>query len=164
MPVDEQNFLETVIRDAFGNVRAEGYPHLRLNMDCAGKVDVVQIQPVGNRREHEHAIRRTPPDFQTDRLREKQIDIKWQVPPVLLGTASRQEHDFLHTDRVIHLRPGQPVVPILHCRACPTRIHETTPRYSIHSSLARCAASYHDHRDKRVNAHKLSMFVQLVYY
>ena len=61
----------------------------------------------------EDAIRRAPPRLQADRLRQKQIHVERQMPPVLLGRAGRQNHHLLHGNCFVHLGPRQPVIAIL---------------------------------------------------
>ena len=55
--VDDEDLLEAVVGDALGDVQAEGDEDLRLDVDRAGEVDVVQVEPVGDRRQDQDAAR-----------------------------------------------------------------------------------------------------------
>ena len=68
MAVDDQDFLETVVGDALSDVQAESDEYLGLDVDRPGEVDVMEVEPIGDGGEDEHALGVTPPQFQTDRL------------------------------------------------------------------------------------------------
>src|SRR5207248_704543 len=80
--VDDQDLLEAVVGDALGNVQAEGDERFRFDVDRAGKVDVVQVEPVGDGGQHEHPVGGPAADLQADRLAQEQIDVQRQVPAV----------------------------------------------------------------------------------
>ena len=113
MAVDDQDLREAVIGHALGDVQAEGDEHVGLDVDRPREVDVVQVQAVGDRRQHQHLVRRPPADLEADRLAEEHVDVDRQVVAVLLGRAGRQDDQLLRGDRVVHLGPGQAIVAIL---------------------------------------------------
>ena len=101
-----------MVGNALGHIEAEGDEHLGLDMDGAGEVDVVLIQPVRDRGQDQDTALCPPARLQTDRLGEEQVDVDRQMPAMLLGRSGWQNHDRLPGDGVVHLGPGQPVVAI----------------------------------------------------
>src|SRR5262249_48656792 len=85
VPVDQQNLREAVVGDALGDVQAKSDESFRLDVDRARKVDVVQVQPISNGRQHQDPIRGPPPNLQADRLAKENVNVQWQVPAMLLG-------------------------------------------------------------------------------
>ena len=85
MPVDEQDLLETVVGDAFGDVQAEGDEHFGFDVDRTGKVYVVQVEPVGDRRQDEYAVGDPPPQFMADRFDEERVRVQRKMLAMLLG-------------------------------------------------------------------------------
>ena len=132
MAVDHQDLLESVIGDALGDVQAESDERLRLDVDGAGEVDVVQVQPVGDRRQHQHLVGGPAADFQTDRFAQEHIDIQRQMLAVLLGRGRGQNDQFLRGDGVVHLGPGKTVVAVLGLQVADMRI----PRFGGRDSTA----------------------------
>jgi hypothetical protein len=111
--VDDQDFLEPVVGDALGDVQTEGDEGVRLNVDGAGEVDVVHVQAVGNRRQHQDPVGSAPAHLETNGLAQEQIDIQRQVPTVLFRRAGGQDDQLLGGDGVVHFGPGETVVAIL---------------------------------------------------
>ena len=48
----------------------------------------------------------------TDTARQEVVDIQRQVAAMLFGRSCRQNHDLLHGNGIVHLRPGQAVVAV----------------------------------------------------
>src|SRR5260370_14251042 len=113
MAVDDEDLLETVVGDALGDVNAEGDEGFRFDMDGAGKVDVVQIQSVGDRGQHEDPVCGPAADLQTDRFAQEQIDIEREMLAVLFVRTGGQDDKLLGRNRVVHLGPGETVVAVL---------------------------------------------------
>ena len=59
---------------------------------------------------------RRPASRQTDSQGRRSTSIG-KMPAMLLGGGGRQDHDRLPGDGVVHLGPGQPVVPVFDGRA-----------------------------------------------
>src|SRR5208337_1787141 len=108
--------LKAMVGDALGDVQAEGDEGFGLDVDGPRKVDVVQVQAIGNGRQHQHLVRSAPADFQADRFAQEQIDIQWQVLAVLFGRSCGQDDQLLGRNGVVHLDPGQAVVTVLGSR------------------------------------------------
>jgi hypothetical protein len=87
--VDDRDALEAVVRDALGDVGAEVDEVLRLDVDRAGEVDVVQVEAVRDRRQDQDLVRRAPRQFLSDLLRQEHVGVERQVRPVLLQRPDR---------------------------------------------------------------------------
>ena len=48
VPVDQENLLKSMVGNAFRDVEAEGDEDVRFDVNCAGKVDMVEVQTVGD--------------------------------------------------------------------------------------------------------------------
>ena len=68
MAVDDQDLFEAVVGDGFGDIEAEGYKGLRLDMNGAGEVDVVHINAGGDGRQDQHLVGGAAAYFQADGL------------------------------------------------------------------------------------------------
>ena len=124
MAIDDEDFLKTVVSDTLGDVQAEGDKDVRFNVDGAGEVDMVPVQPIGDWRKHEHLVSGAASDFQADRFAQEQIDVQRQVFAMLFGRCRGQDDQLLGGDRFVHLGPGQTVVAVLASRV---RRHAISP-------------------------------------
>ena len=102
-----------MVGDALCDVEAEGDEHLRLDVYGAGEVDVVPVQAVGYRRQHQHLVGGTAADLQTDGLGQQDVGVQGQMSAVLLGRSRGQDDEFLHGNGLVHLLPGEAVVAVL---------------------------------------------------
>ena len=85
MPVDDENLIKAVVGDRLGDVEAKGDEDLGFDMDRPGKIDVVPVEPVGHRRQHQHPVWRPTADFEAHLLAQENVDVERQTSAMLLG-------------------------------------------------------------------------------
>ena len=110
--VYQQNLFKAVIGNALGNVEAKGDEDFRFDMDRAGKVDMVEIQSIGDSGQDQYRLRRAAPRLQAHRFAQKDVNVQREVAAVLLCRRDREQYHFLCRDGIVHLRPGQTVVTV----------------------------------------------------
>jgi hypothetical protein len=127
--VEEDDLLEAVVGQRFGDVEHVMHEVLEVVVDRARKIHDVARVAVGDDRQHEQLVRDQLAGAGRDAARADEIDVQGQMRAVLLDGAARQQADLAHFDRVVDLGPGQFFVAILGRGS--TR-HVDLPRRFVH--------------------------------
>src|SRR5690349_20803741 len=80
---------------------------LEMIVDRAGKIHHVTRVTVANGGQHKQLVWHQPSGAVGDSRWANNIDVEWQMMPVLFDRATRHETHLAHVDRVIDLRPGE---------------------------------------------------------
>jgi hypothetical protein len=127
--VDDQDPPEAVAGERADDADAVADQDLPVDVDGAGPGHVVRLEAERHGRHHQ-AVGVAPRRPLADLARETQIDVDWQMGPVLFDRGERDDDHLVGARRRPDLRPGQALVQDVALGHCPLPCRIRAPAYA----------------------------------